>query len=578
MATIKDFLNNFINTKKPNLGNTFTGATKPVSSPSPVVNQPQKPAGLYPVKPTTTPTGNLSATNSVIPKPITPTVNSYGSTPKDQFINNLPKDYAQNSSNNSTNSNETIPVSPTPTVNPYQQYIDSFNKRTSAELLRTREREDELRKNEKGQLERGQQYQLGEEERLSNRSLADLAIAKAPTLDLYNKFEEDNKPVELGGQLYQKQQDGTYKVIAGGKSAEGFTLGKDQVRYDAQGNVIAGNIGSGTGTGFGDSASTWAKAIQSGQAKLSDVPQDERAGALAAMSGIPQTTSPQQQRGINQANVALQAFEDIFNNPALERGAVNRTIAGAIPGTPSADLKESIKTVQALIGFDELQKMRDASPTGGALGQVSEREIDFLQQLAGSLKTRQSDEQLIKNLKSVQKSFEVLKLINSPDGTQGNIDEIPFTKTGSGLFYEAPDGSIFERLPDGNLQKADFNSVGKTTASNIPQRNKNPGNIKQGGLADKLAIGIDKQGHLIFPDEATGFKAMQMDIEAKLNGKSRYLPANPTIAELGKVYAEDPNWGKKVASILGVSTATNTKMIPINNLVQAIARQEGYYA
>ena len=126
--------------------------------------------------------------------------------------------------------------------------------------------------------------------------------------------------------------------------------------------------------------------------------------------------------------------------------------------------------------------------------------------------------------------------------------------------------------------KGTFKPVGKTTASNIPQRNLNPGNVKKGGLADSLAVGTDKQGHLIFPDEETGFKALTMDLEAKINGRSRYLPANPTIAQLGKVYAEDKSWGEKVAKILGTSPLTPTKNIPLNQLAQAIAKQEGYYA
>jgi len=37
-----------------------------------------------------------------------------------------------------------------------------------------------------------------------------------------------------------------------------------------------------------------------------------------------------------------------------------------------------LKLIQANLGFDELQKMRDASPTGGALGTVSDKEIGFL--------------------------------------------------------------------------------------------------------------------------------------------------------------------------------------------------------
>ena len=67
-------------------------------------------------------------------------------------------------------------------------------------------------------------------------------------------------------------------------------------------------------------------------------------------------------------------------------------------------------------------------------------------------------------------------------------------------------------------------------------------------------------------------------IKAKINGASKYLPANPTIAELGKVYATDPNWPVKVAAMLGVPSSTPTKSIPIQDLIKAIATQEGYYA
>ena len=113
---------------------------------------------------------------------------------------------------------------------------------------------------------------------------------------------------------------------------------------------------------------------------------------------------------------------------------------------------------------------------------------------------------------------------------------------------------------------------------NLPQRNNNPGNIKSGGLADEFATGTDEQGHLIFPDAQTGFMAMQKDVEAKVNGNSRHIGANPTIAELGSVYAEDPNWGNAVASILGLDPNTPTQSIPISTLTEAIATQEGFYA
>lgn len=113
---------------------------------------------------------------------------------------------------------------------------------------------------------------------------------------------------------------------------------------------------------------------------------------------------------------------------------------------------------------------------------------------------------------------------------------------------------------------------------NLPQRNNNPGNIKSGGLSDDLAIGTDSQGHLIFPTPEAGFEALIKDVQAKVSGNSKYLPSNPTLAQLGSVYAEDPNWSNSVARILGVNPNTPTANIPIQNLVLAIATQEGYFA
>ena len=55
-------------------------------------------------------------------------------------------------------------------------------------------------------------------------------------------------------------------------------------------------------------------------------------------------------------------------------------------------------TIKSSIGFDRLQQMREESPTGGALGQVSELELVTLQATLGSLDLNQSKENLLYNL------------------------------------------------------------------------------------------------------------------------------------------------------------------------------------
>ena len=76
-----------------------------------------------------------------------------------------------------------------------------------------------------------------------------------------------------------------------------------------------------------------------------------------------------------------------------------------IPGTPAHDLQNTLNTIKANIGFDKLQEMRDASPTGGALGQVSEMENKLLQQVWGSVEQSQSQEQLVENLNNLKKQI-----------------------------------------------------------------------------------------------------------------------------------------------------------------------------
>jgi hypothetical protein len=76
-----------------------------------------------------------------------------------------------------------------------------------------------------------------------------------------------------------------------------------------------------------------------------------------------------------------------------------------VPGTPQHDVARLVDTVKANVGFDKLQAMREASPTGGALGQVSENENRLLQSVLGNLEQSQSPEQFRRNLERVQEVF-----------------------------------------------------------------------------------------------------------------------------------------------------------------------------
>jgi len=120
------------------------------------------------------------------------------------------------------------------------------------------------------------------------------------------------------------------------------------------------------------------------------------------------------------------------------------------------NLESTLQTIKANIGFDQLQAMRDSSPTGGALGQVSEKEIDFLQSVLSNLAQSQSQSQLDENLEiakvQIKESFEritaaynsdfednVSNVINLP--SLPNIEDIP-NDDGIPISREDNDGTV----------------------------------------------------------------------------------------------------------------------------------------
>jgi hypothetical protein len=69
---------------------------------------------------------------------------------------------------------------------------------------------------------------------------------------------------------------------------------------------------------------------------------------------------------------------------------------------PATDFQNQLNTIKATIGFDRLQRMRQESPTGGALGAVAVRELDRLEATLGSLDAAQSPAELKKNLNTIK--------------------------------------------------------------------------------------------------------------------------------------------------------------------------------
>lgn len=80
--------------------------------------------------------------------------------------------------------------------------------------------------------------------------------------------------------------------------------------------------------------------------------------------------------------------------PLLGEWQLKRTRQMASDAQPIYDLKSALDSVASNMSMENLNKMRQNSPTGGALGNVSDKQSSLLSDLLGSTKLEQSPEQL----------------------------------------------------------------------------------------------------------------------------------------------------------------------------------------
>lgn len=108
------------------------------------------------------------------------------------------------------------------------------------------------------------------------------------------------------------------------------------------------------------------------------------------------------------ADAAIASADRLISEVQDTKKMVSGMTAGAgallsgVPLTESKDLSKRLSTIKANLGFDRLQQMRDASPTGGALGQVAVQELVALQSSIASLDQDQSPKQLKDNLDKIE--------------------------------------------------------------------------------------------------------------------------------------------------------------------------------
>lgn len=137
---------------------------------------------------------------------------------------------------------------------------------------------------------------------------------------------------------------------------------------------------------------------------------EDAPGELEPIPGGPKDTTPKDtaraQGAIQKADTVIGKVDEALNQVGFSSTGLTGTALGMIPGTKAFDLDKTIDTIKANLGFSELQAMREASPTGGALGQVAIQELAMLQSTVASLEKGQSEPNLRRALEQVKKHFQ----------------------------------------------------------------------------------------------------------------------------------------------------------------------------
>ena len=298
-----------------------------------------------------------------------------------------------------------------------------------------------------------------------------IAATYGEAFDAFQTFSDMAAPAETGFRPATQQELAMYGATAG-------QVGPDNRFYPVGGAGETININTGpTGVDYGNPGAglVWQRNPADGSIMLDErgapiaIPfqggaawqEQQAAEAAAAATEQQQAAAAEQSNTVN--NIVLQdigrAKEILDNasffNPAAGFGSGPLQQLG---GTNATNLNALLDTVRANIGFDRLQAMREASPTGGALGSLTERELAQLQAVLGSLSTDQSPAQLRANLDRLEQIYSGIaeKAAAYPNAAEfgfadaGAVQIAPTVAAPNGVPMVTTDAE-YEALPSGAI-------------------------------------------------------------------------------------------------------------------------------
>lgn len=228
-----------------------------------------------------------------------------------------------------------------------------------------------------GQLKSIENRALGLLEPLESK-LARLEATRLSSLET-SKFalERADKQAEIDRESVPDEEDG-------------FTLGEKQIRYDAEGNIIArgsGAFGDTTGGGGADGgvspeAQNWATLIKSGQAKFSDIKSEDMRAEVAGVMGI--SSRDQEAQELTEG---VKIIDTIIEHKGMDsRVGPNAFSRGTFAVSDRFGAGQDFAgDVHKVAGREALENLIAVKSRGATFGALQKAELDLLIQAASKI-------------------------------------------------------------------------------------------------------------------------------------------------------------------------------------------------
>lgn len=186
-----------------------------------------------------------------------------------------------------------------------------------------------------------------------------------------------------------------------------------------------------------------APAVNPGVSSVKLTPTQKSTQSPAGDKSVDPDAAAKKLQAVSDIKANLDTIKDVRGRLGATTTGIGGLLLRNLPATEAKNVDELLVTLKANLSFDKLQKMREASKTGGALGQVSDIENKKLENAVAALNQTAKEKFTREQLDKVEKSLANVRLLMDADAnsvvvnSQEEYDALP-----PGTVYADSEGNI----------------------------------------------------------------------------------------------------------------------------------------